>query len=80
MDGLLAAFRALANGKDALQPADLTASGGLKQADADFLLGRLTPAGEGHAEGGLDYVAFTKSVYGDDGSIGGMKKQVSSVL
>ena len=77
MDGLLNAFRALANGKDHLQPADLTASGGLKQPDADFLLARLSKApveGDGGTDA-LDYVPFCKEVYGEAKVVGDLKKQ-----
>ena len=58
MDGLLAAFRALANGKDTLPPEELQKS--LKPADVDFLTAHLTPTPDG-----LDYVPFTKAVYGE---------------
>jgi len=60
MDGLLAAFRTLANGKDAL-PADALAAS-LKPTDAEFLQAKLAPSADGN---GLDYASFTKAVYGD---------------
>ena len=58
MDGLLAAFRTLANGKDVLQQKDM--DDWLKAADAQFLHTRLVAGDDG-----LDYTPFTKSVYGD---------------
>ena len=58
VDGLLAAFRALTNGKDAVQPDELQKS--LKPADAEFLTSRLTAGADG-----LDFVPFSKAVYGD---------------
>ena len=56
MDGLLSAFRAIANGKETVMADDLKNS--LKPADAEFLAGRLTPAGDG-----FDYVPFVNAVY-----------------
>jgi len=61
MEGLLAAFRTVANGKELLQEADLKC---LKPPDAAFLTERLVPAAEG-----LDFVPFAKTVYGDGNAV-----------
>jgi len=58
MEGLLAAFRTLANGKEVIQPDDL--KGALKPPDAAFLVERLPAATDG-----LDFAPFAKQVYGD---------------
>ena len=57
MDGLIAAFKSLSNGKDVVQPRDLTET--LKKPDAEFLQARLVAGAEG-----LDYVPFSQAVYG----------------
>jgi len=74
LDGLLAAFRTLANGKDTLPPDALVSS--LKPADAQFLQAKLAPADDG----GFDFVDFSKTVYGNEALPGALTRKVSDVI
>ena len=56
-DGLLSAFRTLANGKDTLPTAEMERF--LKPQDMTFLTAQLAPV-----EGGYEYAQFASSVYG----------------
>lgn len=58
LDGLLGAFRTLANGKESLEPKELEAR--FKPADAAFLQAAFGMA----PDGGYDYATFSRSVYG----------------
>jgi len=60
LDGLLAAFDVLANGKETLPPEAISQS--LKPEHADYLKGKMTLSDDG----GYDYHEFAESVYGSD--------------
>ena len=60
-DGLASAFRALADGKDALSASVLDKT--LKPNEAAFLKEKLAPA-EGGAADSYDYMPFSAAVYG----------------
>jgi len=60
LDGLLAAFGTLADGKPSITSGELTAA--LKPAEAGFLQAKMVPADDGN----LDYKEWSESVYGND--------------